>query len=1680
MGFLGELASQLNAGENTTRSLHEETIAPGYGIRYGLLGDFANKFDKTSERKYLEEGYLRRDAFNSDSKQFELIMQEPNATVLVKKRMFSSLADNHKIEYMDKQERLYYKASTLLFQNKCTQIAALEKLSKIQKVVSGMDQIDDQVMSLIFTLGSSLNFTSNNPDFSQLNSTLDRIRRIYAFNKASTVTNWITDSTNLFRSQFGQGTGVIELTNFTQFNTTTTTGLDGGNFSLTISDPYEAMVITEFDIEKAISDAGNYMSNSNFFQTIRRDNERLIETLKSRLNNYRKRRGASEITISVNPDTLLGRRVTAIIDGIGLDIPFEFEAFSGSAILAGLDSGGDGDNGVKVPKEYLIDGDIAGFQGLSDKPFVFGGFPSELINAVGADPRFTKPHEGKFNSESELKIFQSLIGTIYSQISLEVNSRGVLFQSNETANYVRRKLRFNFLGKLIVQPMDTVNIYVNSKTQYDNSLLSGLKSTFSGFNFIQKANSIISKNMEAFNSVFNPSVLSNYAEKAVFVGPEFPNFLWAMLKPQFVNEKEGTHVFAGVVTGSSGTWSGDKFTVSINGNDNAEYLTMGRVNFKPGVDAWAGKIYDPLTPFKTSFDTVSSNYKDETPELLDDNRIFLGDKQSKVDKNNPPLAKFKSGGFVGQSVTGLNYIQDRKVDKNTKQLTRTFYAPDGLVYKWKEGIGSFVQFGSSLEMNDASNVGNPSISQEPFAGQDIMNVISLLVTGHPYNFATYWKAVSDFNSIKNMPSESAAQSFYTAIRGELEKRNALWGNFVPFKNLIIDENSFAKAQQGLFTIIESNNLIENNLKQLNDLEAQSIIINLHANVNALDVQDPGLQTNIEKISTKYNAINVDVNKALSKLKQEYQSYFDQVGDDITFDFDNFMGENNDTAILSDPNSRRSLRRKVNFLTRRMSYNVRSNEDKNLFIVDDFYDKDFDIAAFNSALAQNFSLYNNEFWDIKQKIKAVANLLNLEVFCDTQGHIRVRPPQYNRMPSSIFHKMMFQKKVLNVQVFPQFLIQLFEEQLTALGTRLEILEDEIRLDCALLDLNTDREIENFIVNPKIKGGDDNTIGGGVFTFISDSDGIITDYKALKLQANPVAQDSEKKDFKKIEDQVKYTSRLFTSYQKFNYIKQKLENSKSFESTNPYNITEVEDVEKNNLRINELVSRIEIKSGQKVSKSSFYVAVPEPLTKIEAVPQKYIDIFKVVNDLSKKVSQRQKILKSFYDTLTNASQFESLDDDNSVANKLLSSGQFYSKKVPEVFEHMIQDETYDDYGPNSGQRYIIKNSQIKSYTIKENPPELTYVEVRGTLNPYNPQLPDNLRSFPGGGNGLVTAAAIDYDLWRSYGWRDGNSSIEVPFLNDPVTQCAPYAVSILSRARKNILQGSLTIVGNEYMQPGEVIYLENRGLLFYVTSVNHSFSYNGSFTTTLSLSYGHSPGEYIPTAMDVIGKMLYRNKDAGIIEVHRNSTTIPQFSFGALIIDPKLSSSINLGDKRPLDSLKGSYGKANSAILNNIAYNAKFTLYKNNAAGNNVKSKIELRIYTTKDEPDSKLKEFADIFKGILTGEIFPPEDKDLDGTNKNVNFPTFNAEDVLIVTVKLVDENEIKSPSSKAWAAVRGLLEQSGSTPSSSGSADEDVSDADKLTLSVQKQERKKLIESLTKYIIDCWIITETIDPSEAK
>lgn len=1638
MSFLGKLADQISSqfslGENTDTTL--DAVENGQTIKYGKLGDFASKFDQSAQRKYLEEGYLRKDPFFTDTKQFEILMQEPTATLLVKKRMFSSIGENFRTDYMDADEKLYYKAMRILFDNKCKQIAALEMLSKIQRVTALSNRVDDKIMPLLFTLSdqiSGLNsvgggfglFTESNPfaaagDAGNFTKVMNQVRRLYAFNTTNPITTWIKDNTNLFQNQFGGGTGVIEITNFTSFNTRVTTSINNaGSFSCEISDPYQSMLITEFDIEKAISDATNSFYNHKSYQFGLESADQIIADSKAKLSLLRNTRNVGEISFRVNPETFLGKRVVAIFDRTGQVIPFEYDS-SGGTGFPGL---GGFQNGVSVSPEYLKGGEVAGIEGLD----------AQKVKATRPGSSVTlKP-------DSELGLFSALVTALFTKMQLEANALNTLQLSNKETNYTRKKLRFQFGGKLIIQPQDVVHFYINSRSKYDNSILSGLKDMFSGSAALTSFNNALTGLRNAAEALVNPANNINFqVEKTTYVGPEFPDYLWSTIRSQFVDEQEGTHVFAGLVSNATRSNSEGRFSVNISGSDNSAYFSMGSVNFKPGVDVYNGSIFDPLTPFKSKFDAITSNANDDIPELLEENKMLLGTKQD----TDVALVKAQAGKNAGERITQDNYIQDRSVDKNTGLTTKVFYAPPGLAYKWKEGIQITVQNGSVLDINDPHKTGEPSITKDPFAGQDVMNILSLLIAGVPYNFATYWKATVGINGI------DSTDSFVSSLQNDLKKNNTLWGNFLPFKNLVLDEKSYVMALKTQTSILNSNNLIAEKLKRIDKLSDDMALSNIYDISSPLSEQDQKGKIRAVKLKQEFDKLNAEAQSLIDQVKQQNKDYFKMVGDDVSFDINSFIDSSKISNAADDDATRRLIRRQMNYLTKRMSYNVRANDDKNLLIVDDFYDKDYDIAAFEQAFENGIGQFSSEFTSVKQKIEQTAQLLNLEVFCDTQGHVRIRPPQYNRMPSSVFYRMMYLKKHANIQVFPQFLDDLFSTQLKTLRERLEIVEDQIRLDCAALGIYLDPLAEAFIGQGDVSNG--SVPNGSAFGFISDSNGVIANLATIMEQANADLQgDSDGQDFQSIKTQTLSTRDVFSPSQRFQAVLGIYESQSNF---NAFGIDIGTDALYSSERVAEIISRLETKTGKKIPVDSFLKSknVQGDTAVFERAVS--VDSFKVTKDISDKLLERQKVLKLLYAAIKNATELKSLDDsDTNVDTSLLMPGNGSNTHIPEVFEHMIEDESYDDYGPGSGARFIIKNSQIKSSNFQEKLPAYTMVEVQGSLDPilengFDP-VPGLSGFFPGKGNGAVTAIATDFDMWRNYGLINP-SPVRVSFLSDPNSQLGPYAAMLLSIARKNILQGSVTIAGNEHQQPGEVVFMEDSGLLYYTNAIDHAFRQGQSFQTTLDLSYGHSPGEYIPTTVDVIGKLIYNNRDISSYEIQRQTTSANEVSMGILQRDRNqdLSGVFNITSTEMSDP-QNSLQATNTKTINDILYQAAYIINSKNANGLKSVANLQLRVYYDDNNPvDEEIDAFVNEAKIIFASGTVGP----LAPTQKPTSAIDFD--NIKIEYINMSDENERRSPSQRAIDGAKNM-----NTVYPTGASGM----------------RDKIRLCLYKYIVDCYITFDT-------
>lgn len=1642
MGFLDKLGSSLLSSLNEAAGVSENTptgldtsLPFGSGVvPFGALGAFANKIDKSAERQYIETGMIR----NIRPRNSEIIMQEPDVTVLIKKRQFSSLAENYRYDLMNSDEKLYVRATKRLFYNKCRAIAAYERLSKIERIAANNGVISDFVLPQIFNSVDTLNVLSPGLIGGKTQSVLETIRKVKALSDPNFVTTWIIDREIPYASDTGEGTGVFELTTVQSLTCSNSVKLGGGSASLNVEDPYKLMIVSNEDIDKAISEATSVFSQNNFFRLTNSQLEDTIQRLKDQLNSIRSARGASAVRFFINEDTLLFKKVRAIIDEEGREISF---TFNGGFLGLGAD----------------VDIDPSAFDGIN----------------------------GLKNDDNEAEIFKQVIQNVFILMGLRQTTTSEIKKFNQDTNYIRKRMRLDFGNKSIIQPMDILNIFISSKTKEDAKVAQGLNINFSGNSLLNKLNDTIGNIESAIDDIkntFNGSAgKGSYleTEKNAIVGADFPMWLWSMMRNDFTRQAAGTCVFVGVVDGADHTYEGGRYSLKVSAKDNAHYFSFGQINIQPAVGVYNSSLYDPLTPFKVEFDASSGLLQGELPPLLDENIRLL----------NSGSIKTKNGRFRGSNLDEESYKLLDVEQVNNNLFRRKLNDPNGFVYRWKQGIGSLAFSGAPYE-NPGFNGGfrseaSPALTKNPFAGQDVMNVLSLLVTGQPYNFNTFVKAAINHASLNRdeLTNENSSSSYFRGLLGDLSKVNSTWGNFIPFKKLIVNESAYNFLSSGAFDLSNSNRrasqLLQERAKKFDQLT--SVLPQFANNPefykkggNGQIIVDPGINDAINIGSIVGLADDIILLDA--QIKQQTTAFENSlkhanirstdgtlriIGDDISFDptVSGSSGLTPDQQIRE----RDEFRKKINYLTQRRLWKVKANEDPNLFIVDDSYDKNYDIQAFERSLDGALNTFNSTYTNVSERIESVSQLLGLEIFADSQGHIQVRPPQYNRMPSSVFYKMIQEKDRKGVQIFPDYLESLFINQIQSLTDQIEIIEDQIRIRAAALGATDDTAASNLLNGDSTKFI---SLGNINFSFVTDpNSGKLggQDLRRLLIQSHPDAmQDSAKKALDQLNTAIsapQFSSINFDIVKRVNVI-----TTNSFAGSS-------EDLINN--KILEISDRLAEKTRAPAGAPGSPVPTKQTLLSRGNVlaGKSQLDTLNLTEEIASFIRDRQYVIKLLSNAIKNLDQGIALNTSSDPAKNFLFP--FLNKKksniFPEILEHMIEDEDYDDYGYKSGQRYILKDSRIISLNIKEEPPPWTLVEVNGAIE-------GNLVSGPGGletnngGNFISSAFAVDYDMWRLYGFKSSNT-VPALFLSDPQGQLAPYAVFLLNRARKDIFRGNATVVGNEFVQAGEVYYIEDRDLLFYAESVTHNFAFGQQYTTSLNLTYGHNAGEYIPTMLDIIGKGLYASQhQADLIRHDRFENADGSSHITTLVFD---APSITEYDFDITDSASdaitklvgGTYGEQNRKNLANMIL-ATTGLLSPTSLGE--KMKLEIRIYFNSKEGfpavDPGIKKIA---QGVEDWILNPSKvKKTLDGKALLPDVGIDNSidtENVDIVEIDLGDPDDNRSPSSLAWDMARTIT-LTGGVPI--------TINQDSSALDVKKQ-AKQDNENLFFKIIDVWAVFES-------
>jgi hypothetical protein len=1320
-----------------------------------------------------------------DIKQRRISSQEPHATIYIKKRAFWGLADENDTRFMDKGEKLYLRATKILFEKKCNQLASYEALTKVSKLVSEdadldairieqiIDLLDEFIEDRLYNLekdaATAISIDPNNISFNeqiitQLNDLknnttkispiVDALREICQKQnklKQAVNTNWVIDPDQLDIFNIGRGSGVIELTMFN--NLSTSLGFDNieGQVSFSIQDPYNLMKITTDDIEMSLSSAHSEIESMK-----NTDSSGNWVSLKGPQTILEQARNKEKILRDIRENRiaeLLGTNKSIIGSSNISEIIFEIS-----------------------PTSYAQNKVVAYTTSLAKPSYNRDQLVLSMID---------------FPVEQQLTVEErELVGEIfkllgeYSAAVEHLNNDLMELNSNEHVKHARRNLRLHYLGKSIIQAMDGLHIYIRGNTYKHGEVVGPLSHLLNGSAFIKNA----ANDPNATDAVLIEE-MRQFGLDDLGLDVDF----YRTIRTGSFMRNAGMHVFGGLVTSVNERYDAGSgvYITNVSGKSNARWLNLSRVNIKPSLSQPQGLLEDPLTAFSYKIDPATGLISEKPEPLPGNSAVMASEKESETSETaNVARLRFKSGTNKCKLVSLNNWEQDyAKIESGLTPIWK--HAP-GMIYKWKPGtmVATIdANLDKSLQGSEDDNKAlkryvGLTVVENPFAGLDAADIISLLVTGYPHSAERFYKAANTVGTFKATGS-NASPSFFHSFFDITRSTNKALGNFEPFREIVTDGMAFTKQLALRGTIQKSYSEIERLRKEL--AKAQDYLLSINRSIhdketnrlsNDIDEQDrqrsqKAWETYRDNLVEQIDSEEEFIYKNLKSAKE--QGIIRDV-DDVVFNLAS-LSSGIETSAHAEQN--KNVRLKNKFLQVRSQYACKFNEDKNLLIVSDEYDTNANIQAFVVGLQnQPFSLFNSEFKHPIEICRTVAETLNMEFYCDSQGHLRFRPQQYNKIPLSLILKMFMLNDRKGVQLYPDFLKQLFKSREITTREEIDIVDIEIRIKAYLLNLGSEYQDTDVLLSTvKSESASDQIVRGQYLTSSTNIDSKSISKEIIKLSNSLELKTGFKGKFQN-EDQVE------------------LEVEK-------YNNPATPNV--NSMRL-KLANEIKMLLSRKQQ----------------------------LSDLKDKLDAQGKAYEINFADFSPASQ-DSL-------NELLAP-----------FGNLIEDDYTDFLGPGSASRFIIYDDQIISFEFTEDEQNATCrADVTGQHNLVGS--PGSLtKNMPN-----IWAGATDFDMWRQYGYRSLPTQNK-PFLKDAQSQCAPYALFLLSRARKDILRGRITLYGNEYYQLGDVVYINAKDLLFYVNNVSHSFDYSsGNFTTTLDLRYGHPLGEYIPTPFDIIGESLIRNQ------------------------------------------------------------------------------------------------------------------------------------------------------------------------------------------------------------------------------
>jgi hypothetical protein len=804
--------------------------------------------------------------------------------------------------------------------------------------------------------------------------------------KHLTVSQWVVNPDDPDNQILGHGTGVIELTNVASVNTTLNLEVgDVGSLNVSLQDPFNFLLITPFEIESAVKQV--FAEQSASLRNDAMSADLSFESINQSLQNFN----------NFNVD--LGTAATSQLESgnqlnvIGKPLSYEFISTNEPGKIAG----------GSVLSSTQNFGSSSG-----DADFAGSLFADDLsLRFKRGSTVFSQDHppDGMILSQEEAPLFNQIVSNFKSMKGSIANAKNTLNnRDQELINDLQNEFLRKYSGRTVFAPMDSIYIYAsgNSGTN-DESFLDDKASD------------------ESIRSRYRRLI----AQKDSGLHLSENEYVKLVKEGMLLSERNGTFIFTGVIRQIERAYDEGQHTLRITGNNNLRWFEFSRINTQPGLRQPQGSLNNPITPYEPDPDNPNKL------KLLKENEENLSD-----DVKQALLLAVEKSGSTSNSIIVPNF--------------------DGIAFRWKTGsysTTSRIGFRESVDgeprltPNDASFRVGLNINSSPFSNLDAADIVSLLITGVPYNFNTFLK-----NSIRAgiyTTGQRIRETYAASIIAVTRAFNNANGQFEPFITIPVKPTELNENDSISSSLTDVEKAISERNRELDlILDRLTGIVTLNIRSQSLSGVDadnlvqsrqlePGLQKRREDLERELSLLKAFKELRITERKLAYKDVLEEAR--LKGILGDVEGDLTDSDTFNIALTR--LNGVLSSISQKLISDVRLNRDKNYFIISNEYEEDLDVQAFARFLRnEGPDLWQSHYESAIEICKNVATTLDFELFCDAFGNIHFRPPQYNKTPLSILRKLAKQDK--QRPIFPTEIKSLIQTSSDNLDKSIKKIDDRL--------------------------------------------------------------------------------------------------------------------------------------------------------------------------------------------------------------------------------------------------------------------------------------------------------------------------------------------------------------------------------------------------------------------------------------------------------------------------------------------------------------------------------------------------------------------------------------------------------------------------------------------------------------